>query len=586
MRPHMRIPPHSRGDVARANQRAALAHAETPGLCAVTGSEPFSPELGVAPDAVSISLRGTFLLSCVSGMGSLGGQGAVHIRPTRGQFGVRRTIEGKLGMIFVARRTGSLAAAAAVIVAAIVVATRPAAAAAPPASPIGDNQQVYAIVVSPAYVTTGLVVAAAGTLSSTNKQLSLFVSQDGGATWGRAAGAGWDGGAPAIGIGPSGREVLVAGTGKGVQRSDDLGQTWTRIGDAGTPSIMPSFGGDGAVAVGDGAHDYIVRGGASSAVAGSSGTLQDFAFAFMAGASSHSGGWAPVLLSAVDPHTNLSVVERCTAQLACSGPATTLAGTSAYSGPPTLLPSTTFASDGTVFARTQMAVFKSTDGGATFAPLAVSPTTAGTTYPAMGLAPGYSEHGAVRTAYVTELQGATQEHSPNTQGGVYRTTDGGATWAHLGDGTQLTGGAMALAVAPDGRVFASYLGLASTSIHGGLLCSIDGGGTWLGTCPAMGTARRAHSAVSMAPVPTAVSNAGGAAGAVKGLQGGATNAGPSAGAGAQPVQPAAANPMRGGVNWRFPLVLAVVAVLLSVSSLGVGRLRRRKAATATRSTSG
>ena len=491
-------------------------------------------------------------------------------------------------MMQIARHTATLTAAAAVLL--CTAAPRVAAAEAPPVSPIGDDQQVFAIAASPAYATTGVVVAAAGTLSGTDKRLSLFVSQDGGATWGRAAGTGWDGGTPVIAMGPSGREVLLAGTSKGVQRSDDLGQSWARIGDGGIPSFMPDFAHDGAIAVG-GTHDYVLRNGAQSSVAGSSGALQDYDFAFMPASTSGGAQWAPVLLSGVDPHTDMSAVERCAPQLACTGPATSLAGTSAYSGPPTLLPSTAYASDGTVFARTSMAIFKSTDGGATFAPLAVSPTSAGTTYPSMALAPHYSERGGVRTAYVTELEGATQGSNPKTDGGVYRTTDGGATWTHLGAGTQLTAGAMALAVAPDGRVFASYMVLSGTGIHGGLLCSVDSGASWRGTCPAVGTAKQRNAAISMASIPTAASKApGAAAGAGANGAGGVPSAAAGAGtnqggAGRQPARPVATDPMHTSSNWRFPVALAVATVLLSLS-LAVGRLRRRRAAAETSSTPG
>jgi hypothetical protein len=193
------------------------------------------------------------------------------------------------------------------------------------------------------------------------------------------------------------------------------------------------------------------------------------------------GKFAPALLAAEDPHTQYPVIQKCDTSLTCSG-AASLSGSQLYSAPAKLIPSAKYADDGTVFAQTGRGTYKSTNGGVTFQPLVVGQPGATTTAtPMMAVAPGYTEAGPTRTAYVAVFQAFVQGKVTRTAGGVYRTVDGGATWAPLASPGPFDQGAFGVAVAPNGRLFAGFV--ATTRGQAGLLCSVDGGSTWRAACP-------------------------------------------------------------------------------------------------------
>jgi hypothetical protein len=101
-----------------------------------------------------------------------------------------------------------------------------------------------------------------------------------------------------------------------------------------------------------------------------------------------------------------------------------------------------------------------------------------TTTPMAALAPGYAEAGPIRTLYVAVLQ-LFSGRPPS--GGIYSSHDGGSTWGRVGSPSPLDRGAVAVAAAPDGRLFAGYLGSGGV----GLLCSMDGA-AWEARCPETG----------------------------------------------------------------------------------------------------
>jgi len=356
----------------------------------------------------------------------------------------------------------------------------------PPLPSAIGNEVVVSIAVSPAYLRTGLVVVQASPMGNCSPNCNrIWVSHDGGHTWHVAAARGWNQGSrPQVALDAAGHESLLAGSTAGILKSDDYGESWTSLGSggAGTPTPTARYATDHSVAVA-GQSDYVLTGNRSAAVAGSGGQMSDFAFAYAVSPAS-SGGSSPVLLGGIDKSTGLPAVQRCSAALACNGTAT-LAGSTSTAGPPNLALSTDFAHDSAVFAQTTLGISKSTNGGATFSPLALGATGAtATSIAGMALASGYRENGPIRTAYAALVQLMGSGKSMKAQGGIYRSTDAGASWHVVGSPGPFDEGAIAVAVAPDGRLFGAYLSGSRGS--GGLLCNTDAT-TWHTSCPPVGS---------------------------------------------------------------------------------------------------
>lgn len=359
------------------------------------------------------------------------------------------------------------------------------------------------IVVSPAYARTGIVVA--GTIPQSTDPLQpaqIWVSHDGGSSWRAASGTHWDESAISIALDAAGTEVLLAGSNAGLEESRDYGETWQRLGTGlGMPSPLPTYAQDEGIAVASSKGDYVVRNGRSHAVKGSDGTAVDAAFGYPTG-STASGPFSAPLLGALDRSSSHLVVMRCSAALECNQPAD-LPGVHAQGAGLTLHFSADSIQDGTVFVQTGDEILKSVDGGAHFAALTVSPRGDAIVYgtPAMALAPGYREGGPTRRVYVAVA--AAYMHATvtgSTGGGLFRSDDGGATWAQL-HSSALDRGVTAVAAAPDGRLFAGYM--TGQAGHGGLACSDDGGATWQPTCPPIAVPGRRCTSVACGAQPTA-----------------------------------------------------------------------------------
>lgn len=438
----------------------------------------------------------------------------------------------------------------------------------PPPSAIG-NEAVIWITVSPAYMHTGTVVAAsaplAGCQGNTSGCSHIWVSRDGGYTWKRAAAQGWNGIHPVIAADNARHETIFGAANNGILRSDDYGNTWKIVGSGpGTPTPEPSYASDQAVAVGG--SDYVLRGSQSQKVTGSGGVMGDASFGF-APTFPKGGSNAPALLGGTDPKSGLPAVESCDGKLTCSN-MTLLNGAGPMAGAPNLYLSPNFQDDGTAFAQTASGIFRTSNGGKTFAPVAVGAAGAtATSTPMVALAPNYNANGSSHTAYTAILQAFGSGKDMKRSGGVYRSTDGGITWNPVGSGP-LSDGALAVAVAPDGRLFASYI---TNKVQGGLLCSTDGS-TWLAFCPAVGdvngpasVAHPGSSSVSANPAN------GGFAGSPQSSTATASSEDGASGATNTPSDLASAH-SSSSRPWQVPLIIAFV---LAVGAVIAAVLRRR-----------
>jgi hypothetical protein len=189
------------------------------------------------------------------------------------------------------------------------------------------------------------------------------------------------------------------------------------------------------------------------------------------------GRFAPALLAAQNPRTGAPVVLSCDASLTCSGAAALVGSDPRTGADVSLLRTRDFASSGVVYARTESGIYRSRDGGQRFLPIPLPQPQSGavyTTIPAAALsAVGQPQ------IYVAMLEMIGTGRSRLTAGGVYVSSDGGATWHAVGSPGPLDGGATSVATMPDGRLLAGYV-----DAHGdaGLVCSADAQ-QWAATCP-------------------------------------------------------------------------------------------------------
>jgi hypothetical protein len=250
----------------------------------------------------------------------------------------------------------------------------------------------------------------------------------------------------------------------------------------------------------------------------------------------------------------------------------------------TLLPSEAFATDGVVWAQSAEGIFRSNDGGRSFAPVVVGdPGATTTSTPQMALAPGYGRNGS-QTAYAAVLQIVVDKvpsKNPSTRamGGIFRTVDGGASWQVLPPGGIFQNGAVAVGAAQGGRLFGGYLVDAG---HGGVLCSADGGATWRAACPAQGgphapTAQEGSagsctggSCTSASGGNTGAAAGGGSSSASAGVGDAGTASGAASGNAAAATATASAT-SGGGSR----VVVAVLGALLAAGAAGAGFARYR-----------
>src|SRR5947209_6346374 len=122
-------------------------------------------------------------------------------------------------------------------------------------------------------------------------------------------------------------------------------------------------------------------------------------------------------------------------------------------------------------------------GSPTWSPIGPAPTTGGTFSPVTGRVTTIAVDPTDMTGQTVLIGGA--------QGGIWRSTDGGATWTAVGDANpSLAMGSIAFAPSAAGTVYAGTGEQASTGFDvyygAGVLKSVDHGVTWTQTCKVAG----------------------------------------------------------------------------------------------------
>jgi hypothetical protein len=212
-------------------------------------------------------------------------------------------------------------------------------------------------------------------------------------------------------------------------------------------------------------------------------------------------------------------------------------------------------------------------------------TAAGIAYTGLVLDPRYSENSGPRTLYAAEVLAYEDKTNPHTESGVFRSTDGGTTWTRLGLGTHLADNTNGLAIAPDGRLFASFIYARTSPPQAGLLCSTDGGNSWRTDCPHVGnyTGPKAAGGTVTPGAGVKGTSGGGAAAQGNGAQPGAgangTQSGQSgqSGSGTGSTAPTGASVQQPQTSrsWTLTIILSVLAVAFTAFAVLQQRRRRR-----------
>jgi hypothetical protein len=282
---------------------------------------------------------------------------------------------------------------------------------------------------------------------------------------------------------------------------------------------------------------------------------------------------ATAFLSGVDHNTGLPTVQRCDAAFACSGAATV----GAQKDMARLYVSPHVDGDGTLFAATSKGFFHSGDGGRSFAPMTVQPPGANTlitTVQGVAFTPDFDASKRTGRALVAliSVSGASG-HPGTTSGGVYGSSDG-TSWARVGGAGPLDSGAAGVAVAPDGRIIAGWVGFRQGKLDGGLLCSVAGG-PWQASCPGGPAAGGSSPGKAGGPAGAAGAGSGSAAGATGQASASAQAAADGAAADGA-TTPVAATPAT-ATGRRLPVLgLAAGAVAVLLALAGALRLRLRR----------
>ncbi len=267
------------------------------------------------------------------------------------------------------------------------------------------------------------------TLYAGENDRGVFKSTDAGATW-AAVNAGLPSPIPSVGalaIDPTTPTTIYAGTGGGVFKSTDAGGTWAPI-NAGLPSLIPSVG---ALAI-DPTNPSTIYAGTMDGTFKSTDSGETWA-----PANAGMTRWANVRTLAIDP-TNPSTIYAGTFPYGVfkstnSGAAWTAINTGLLD-----LFVEALAIDpsqpATLYAGSRAGLFKSVNGGATW------------TGPALNLSVSAL---AVDPTNPPTIYAGTLDDTGSEGGGVFRSTEGGNTWAAVNKGL-LTRNVIALALDSSG----------------------------------------------------------------------------------------------------------------------------------------
>ena len=330
-----------------------------------------------------------------------------------------------------------------------------------------EDTMFTSIAPSPNYASDHTLVAAGTSLTCYPYICDvLFISRDGGGSWARLAGKGFAGGKVLLPPGfPTDRRIFAIGGHDGLQVSDDLGASFRDVLPVGADAaaISPLFETTDprVLVVTQGVlTDYWVNRGIATpaTVVGPLDSVGTVAFSpaysidntvFVGGVRADTLAGSPTLNVCVGSHCRSTLIP--------------------IRDVPWIRFSPTFARDRVLYAVAGDSVFRSDDAGATFTGVAVGPVQQGAPQVALSdLAVGNAgDHGLVLYAAVNGVG--------KPLGGVFRSTDGGATWT--GGPIRLPGfeyGVYRIIRTPDGHLLAASLV--------GMACSVDDGRSWTRRC--------------------------------------------------------------------------------------------------------
>jgi photosystem II stability/assembly factor-like uncharacterized protein len=291
----------------------------------------------------------------------------------------------------------------------------------------------------------------------------LFISEDAGASWRRLTATGFRGGTvmlpPAC---PDDHRIFVVGP-DALKESIDGGETFlarTPTGQSG--AMSPAFSaGDPVIWVGLAPgwvyHDDTKSVSPLDLLPPPVADAATYAFAPAWPTDNRVlvGGWGMGQDGAP-----AATVSRCGA--GTCAPAVALPG---VVGSPQLLTLPSFERTGAAFAWSGALLLRSTDAGASFAPMDL---------------PGPGKVAQLVAGADDTLYLALADVTPEGEqvGGLFVSDDHGDTWHRLGGRTRLAKGVSSVAVSPNGRLVAGV----QPTAGGGLLCSADAGRTWSRRC--------------------------------------------------------------------------------------------------------